>query len=317
MGGGEGWRGLVGFGWLAFVADAKVVGAYGDGIAGDAVDFHVFAGEAPIPGGHEDGLGFGVAQDDRAVVVDARVDVGFVGLADGGDAQGGLAVHEDGHEIGAVAAEVEEGAGAVLGRVGEPGEPFGADADLLGTFVAVVDDDFAEVAELAGVGLIDGVGVAGVPGGLVVDEDVDVVLAGGLLDGEGVAEGGCERLFDHGGDAVMGGEIDDAAVIADGGVDENGVRVLAGEHLFGVGVEELGVEVVAGGVAGGEGGVGLDDGDETGVAVGGEGVEESADVAVNQADDGDADGLGWVCGWDGGVRSLGDGVSGGEEESGG
>ena len=304
------------FGGLSFVTHAKVVGPDGDRVSADAVDFHVLAGEAPVPGGHEDGLSFGIAEDDGAVVVDARVDVGLVGLADGGDAEGGLAVHEDGHEIGAVAAEVEEGAGAVLGGVGEPGEPLGADADLLGTFVAVVDDDFAEVAKLAGVGLPDGVGVAGVPRGLVVDEHMDVMLARGLPDREGVVQGGRERLFDHGGHAVAGGEFNDAAVIADRGVDENGVGVLVGEHLFGVGREELGIEVISAGVAAGEGGVGLDDGDETGVGVGGECVEKASDVTVDQADDGDADGLVgiggvWVCG----LGGLSDGVS--EEERGG
>ena len=112
---------------------------------------------------------FGVAEDDGGVVVYVGVGVGFVGLHDRGDGEWGLAVHKDRGQVGAVAAEVEESAGSVLDGIGEPGEPLGADADLFGAFVSVVNDDFAEVAEFAGVGLVDGFGVGGVPGGLVVD----------------------------------------------------------------------------------------------------------------------------------------------------
>ena len=75
------------FGLFALIAGAEVVGGYGDDVAGGAVDFHIFAGEGPVPGGHEDGLGFGVAEDDGGVVVDVRVDVGLVGLGDGGDGE--------------------------------------------------------------------------------------------------------------------------------------------------------------------------------------------------------------------------------------
>ncbi len=167
-----------------------------------------------------------------------RIGAGLVGLGDGGDGGGRLAVHEDGHEVGSVAAEVEEGAGAILDGVGEPGKPLGADADLFGAFVAVVDDDFADVAELAGLSFEDGCGVGGVPGGLVVDEDVDVVVVRGLTDGEGVFHGGGERLFDHGADVVFCCGLDDAAVVLDGGVDEDGVGFGCGEHLLEVGGEE-------------------------------------------------------------------------------
>lgn len=305
---GEGRCGGGGFGLLAVVAGAQVVGGDGDGVAVDAVDLHVLAGEAPVPGGHEDGLGAGVAEDDRGIVVDVRVDVGLVGLGNGGDAQGGGAVLDEGHEVGAVAAEVEEGAGAVLDGVGEPGEPLGADADLFRAFVAVVDDDFADVAELALLYFGEDLAIAGVPGGFVVDEDVDVMLAGGGADGEGVGEGCGEGLFDHGGNAVTCGGFDDFAMVLDGGVDEDGVGVLGVEHAVGIGVEQLGIEVVFGGVAPGEGGIGLDDGDELGAGVIGESAKEALHMAVDEADDGDADG---GSGGDGG--SEGDGEEAEEE----
>ena len=126
--------------------------------------------------------------------------------------------------------------------------------------MAIVNDDFADGAELAGLGFVDGLGVGGVPGGLVVDEDVDVVLACGAADGEGVLHGGGERLFNHGTDAMVGGGFDNAAVVLDGGVDEDGVWVLRGEHVLEVGIEERGCEVVLSGVLLGEGSVGFDDG---------------------------------------------------------
>ncbi len=280
------------FDFFALIADAEVISGNRDDVTGCAVDFHVFAGEGPIPGGHDHGLGFGVAEDDGGVVVYVWVGRGLVGLHDGCDAERGLAMHEEGGEVGSVAAEVEEGARAVLDGIGEPREPLGAYADLFGALVAVVDDDFAEIAELAGFGFVDGFGVGGVPGGFVVDQDVDVMLASGGADGEGVFHGGREGLLDHGADIVAGRGFDDAAVILNGGVDEYGVGVLGGEHVLEVGVEEGLLQVVLGGVLLREGGVGFDDGDELGRGVFGESAEEAFHVSVNEADDGDTDGFG-------------------------
>ena len=101
-----------------------------------------------------------------------------------------------------------------------------------------------------------------------------------------------------------GGYLDDAAVVLDGGVDEDGVGVELCEHLLGIGEEEGGSEVEALGILVGEGGVGLDDGDELGVGVVGEGVQKAGDVAVYKADDGDTDG-----------RGLGSERRGGEREA--
>ncbi len=161
----------------------------GDGVALCAVDFGVFAAEGPVPRGHEDGLGTRVAQDDGGVVVDAGIDLRLVGLGDGSDAERGFAVHEPGHEVGAVAAEVVESAGAVLGGIGEPLEEFGLDADFFRALMAVVNDDFADFAEAPLLEQVVDRAIAGVPGGLVIDEDLDVVFAGGAADGEGVVKG--------------------------------------------------------------------------------------------------------------------------------
>ena len=106
--------------------------------------------------------------------------------------RGEFAVHDPGGEVDAVAAEVEESAAAVLFGVGEPGEELGADADFFGALMAVVDDELAEVADLARGEEVGCFGVGGVPGGLVVGEDGDFIFFGEVLDGEGVFDGGGE-----------------------------------------------------------------------------------------------------------------------------
>jgi hypothetical protein len=90
-------------------------------------------------------LRVGVAENDGGVVY-VGVGGGLVGLGDSGNGDGWLAVHEDGHEVGSVAAEVKECSGSVLDGLSEPGEP-------------LWDDDLAGLAELAGLGFIDGIGV--------------------------------------------------------------------------------------------------------------------------------------------------------------
>jgi len=227
---------------------------------------------------------------DGGVVIDFGVDSGFVGLGYGGDAERCVAVHENGCEVCAVAAEVEHGASAVLYRVGEPGEPLGAYADLFGAVVAVVHDDFADFAQLAFVCLAKCFRIAGVPGGLVVYKDLDVVLDGRVADGQRVGHGGGEGLFDHGAYAMACGQLDDLAVVEDGCVDQHCLRVNGVEHSLGVGVEEGMVKMEALFIFGGEGGVGLGDADQLDVGVLWERAEEAAHVAVDQSDDGDRDG---------------------------
>jgi len=56
-------------------------------------------------------------------------------------------VHEPGHEVGAIAAKVVEGAGAVLGRVSEPLEKFRLNPDFFRPLVAIVDHHLANLAK--------------------------------------------------------------------------------------------------------------------------------------------------------------------------
>ncbi len=297
VGGGEGWGGFDVFFFFSGEADAELcagVAALVEGVdvAGCAVDFHVFAVEGPVPGALDDGGGVRVGEDDSGVIVDVGVDLGFELLCDGGDGERELAVHDPGGEVDAVAAEVEEGTGSVEFGVSENGEELGADADLFGAAVAVVDDELAEVADFATGEDFGGGGVGVVPGGLVVGEDGDVELFGELLDGEGVVDGGGEGLFDHGGDAEGGGLLDGGSMAGDGGVDEDGLGVRGAEHLGFRGKEDAGRKVGAFDVVLAEGGIGIGDADELELGVGGQASKEAADVPVDEADDGHADGGG-------------------------
>jgi hypothetical protein len=87
------------------------------------------------------------------------------------------------------------------------------------------------------------------------------------------------------------GGFDDATVSTDGGVDEQGLWMLVGEEVVEGRVEEAGVQLKLLFVFGAEGGIGVDDADQLGVVLLGELLQKSDDVAVLEADDGDADGL--------------------------
>jgi len=211
-------------------------------------------------------------------------------LGDGGDGERAAAVHEPGDEIGSIAAEIEEGSGSIAFRVGEPGEEFRRDADFLGTLVAVVYDDFADVSDgFAAAGERIGGVVAAIPGGFVVDEHLDVALAGGLLDGAGVFEADGEGFFHHDVDATGGAGLDDAEMIEGVREDQDGFRPGFVEHLFEVGVEEGGREFVAAGVTRGEPAVGLGDAYEVHVVAVEVPVEESGGVAVVESGDGEGE----------------------------
>ena len=129
-------------------------------------------------------------------------------------------------------------------------EKFGLYIYFFGSFVAVVDDDLADFAKLAQecgstalMRELEQFVIAGVPGGFVVDQHLDVFFARDVADGDRVFERGSERLFDHGADVVARSGLNDFAMIGDGGVDQDGVGMLLGEHFFEVGVEEFGVEM--------------------------------------------------------------------------
>src|ERR1019366_5663983 len=205
-------------------ANTKPVGLYRDRIARGAVNFHILAGEGPVPRALDDGFRVGVRKDDGRVVIHPRIDLGFVLVENRTHSERGLPMHQPGHQVDAVAAEVIEGAGTVLGGIGEPVEEFRTDADFFWALVAVVDNDTANGAKAAVFRFVVGGAVAGVPSGLVVDQDLNVVFAGDAADGEGVVERDGEGLLHHDGEAVFAGGFNDLAMIGDGGVGQKGLR---------------------------------------------------------------------------------------------
>jgi hypothetical protein len=144
---------------------------------------------------------------------------------------GGLAAHEPRDEVGAVAPEVGERAGAALARVGQPGEELAGHADLLGPRVAVVHHDLADRAERR-VAVHEGVrGVrARVPGGLVVGEQVHAVAARERRHALRVRQAHGERLLDHHVHPARGRGFDHAQVLADGAEGEHRLGPRAVEH---------------------------------------------------------------------------------------
>ena len=84
--------------------------------------------------------------------------------------------------------------------------------------------------------------------------------------------------------------LDGLAMAGDAGIDEQRLGLGCRHHAVDVFVEERVVEFELLLVFGGERGVGFDDGDELDLGMLAESAEEAADVAVFEADDGDADG---------------------------
>ena len=101
-----------------------------------------------------------------------------------------------------------------------------------------------------------------------------------------------ERLFDHDVEVMGCGRFDDAAVLSDGGVHEQRLRLLVGEEVVEGCVEEAVVEMELLLVFGAQRGVGVDDAHEFCVVLFRELLKETDDMAVLEADDGDANGGG-------------------------
>ena len=193
-------------------------------------------------------------------------------------------MHDQGHEVGAVAAEVEHGAGAVLLRIREPAEEGWADADLFRPLVTIVYDNATDGAELTFIGLADCLCVAGVPGCLVVGEHLHVILASRLADGDGVGDVGGQRLLNHGADAALGGFFNDSAMILDVGVDEGHIGMELVKHLVGVRIEQLGIEMKLGRILGDQLLIGLGYADQLDILVFHQRVEKTKSVIMHEAD---------------------------------
>ena len=161
-----------------------------------------------------------------------------------------------------------------------------------GPLVAVVDHDAANFADAALFGRVVGGAVAGVPGGLVVDQHMDVALARDFADGQGIFDGDGEGLLHHGGDAVFAREFNGRTMAGNGGVDQQSLRMGGLDHGLGVGIEQAGRHVESFCVAGGQGRIGLGNADQLDVVVQRNGMKKAADVAMHEAHNGDARGRG-------------------------
>ena len=195
-------------------------------VARDAEYFPIFDPEGPVPGGFDDAGSGGVFQQDSSVVVDLGIEIGFDLMGDGGDGDGRLAVHQPGHEVGAIAAEIAQRAAAIFNGIGQPIEEVRAAPDFLGSLVAVMDDHFAGVADsVLFVYHFKDLLVGIIPGRLIVGEDPDMVLFREGGDAIGVPDGCGEGFLHHDGDAFGGAGLNDTEVFGDGVISEDGVGV--------------------------------------------------------------------------------------------
>ena len=228
-------------------------------VTGSSKYFPIFYSIGPVPGGFDDAGGIGIFQEDGGVVIYFWIDGGLYMAGYRRDGNGGLAMHEPGHEIGAVATEVADGSAAVLYRIGKPVEEIGAAADLFWAFVAVMDDHFPGRADLVCVYHFEDLLVGVVPGGLVVNEDADMILSGEGCDAIGVLHGCCEWFFHHDGDAFGGADLYDAEVFGNSVVGQYRIGMGMADKAGKIVVEEGVGELIGSFIPGDELWIGFDD----------------------------------------------------------
>ena len=140
----------------------------------------------------------GIFQQNGSFVVHVRINLRLEPAGERGHGEGPLVVHHPGHEVRAVASEIEQRAGAVFHGIGEPVEKLRLHVDLLRPFMTVHRHHFANLA--GGVLALHQVphgAVALVPGGFVIDDHLNAALGGGALDAAGVIHAYRERLLHH------------------------------------------------------------------------------------------------------------------------
>ena len=217
----------------------------GDGNAVIAVDLEVLAIERPVPRCLDDADRRRILEQHGRFVVNLRIDVGLKALRDRGDRGRAVIVHQPGHQVGTVAAEIEERAGAVLDRIGQPLEELLLHVDLLRALVAVHRDHLADVA--SGVLLLEerpDRGMIRVPRRLVVDEDLDVAALGRLLDASRVGGADRQRLLHHHRNMPRGRCFDDHRMIERAGERRDRLRRRVFDHRLEIGEEEAVGQVV-------------------------------------------------------------------------
>ncbi len=154
--------------------------------------------------------------------------------------------------------------------------------------MAIVHDDFANLAQGSVVHKVVGGVIAGVPGCLVVDQNVNLRGMRGLFDGKRIVQADRERLFHHDVNAVAGGDLDDSAVVVRIGVCEHRLRVGFGNHFLKVGEQGGLIEAIAGCRLGKQLAVGFCYADDLDLRAVPRLIEESVHVSVNQANDADS-----------------------------
>lgn len=87
-------------------------------VTGCAEHFPIFNSEGPVPGGFDDAGSGRVFEEDGCIVVDLGIEVWFDLMGNGDNGDGRLTVHQPGHEVSSIAAEVAESAAAVFDRIG-------------------------------------------------------------------------------------------------------------------------------------------------------------------------------------------------------
>src|SRR5450755_4416741 len=107
--------------------------------------------------------------------------------------------------------------------------------------MAVVNNHLSQIAQLPLSHLCEELMIAWIPGGLVVDQHLNVLFASDGTYRDRVVQGCGKRFFNHGTYAMERGALNHFSVIRDGGVHENRIGMPLGEHPFDVCVEQLGV----------------------------------------------------------------------------
>ena len=202
------------------------------------IDVHVLPAGGPAPGGADVYGHVAVGEHDFGIVVHLRIYGGLILPEDGEDLVRNLSVQQPGSQVGPVAAEVDDRAAAVQDRVREPVQELLAAADLRRALVAVIDVDADEFPELPLLYLLFHIGVARVPGGLIIGEQQNAELAGQESHLIGILQGGAQGLFHHHVDATRSAGLHHRQMFLDGPVGHDRLGTGFIQHLPQVGEEQ-------------------------------------------------------------------------------
>ena len=153
-------------------------------------------------------------------------------------------MHQPGHQVGAIAAEVIQSPSAILRRVRKPAKKLRGDANLLWSLMPVVDHHPPDCAKPALFHFVKRGAIARVPGGFVVHQHMDVVLPRHLADGQRVVKRDGQRLFHHHRNAVFRGGLNDLAVVADRRIHQHRLWMARLDHLVHIQKEQPRVESI-------------------------------------------------------------------------